>query len=62
VARSKLKIDTRRFLITVNNRPRFDKVVNVNVKVDLVKALEDANNRVSNLIDSDILEGEVIHE
>jgi hypothetical protein len=25
VARSKLKIDTRRFLITVNNRPRFDK-------------------------------------
>jgi hypothetical protein len=62
IARQKLKIDTRRFLISVNNRARFGTESKVEVKVDLVKALEAANDRITKLPEYTVIEGEVTSE
>jgi hypothetical protein len=45
IARSKLKIETRRFLIGVNNRTRFGTESKVEVNVNLIDAMKAADSR-----------------
>jgi hypothetical protein len=48
IARSKLKIETRRFLIGVNNRTRFGNESKVEVNVNLIDAMKAADSRTIN--------------
>lgn len=54
IARSKLKIDTRRFLIGVNNKERFADVPKVEVNINLLDAMKAADARLT--IDAETIE------
>lgn len=62
VQRSKLRIDARKFVMGAWNRKRYGDVKQVeqNVNVNLVDAMEAANQRVIDAKEINVIEGEVI--